>query len=470
MKTSIRLLILINILFIATGVSAQKESNIWYFGNGAGLNFNTPNPIALTNGSLVLTYDNSSTVSDSSGNFLFYTTGRDVYNANMQVMANGYNIGGSNTGGQSALIVKQPFNDSIYYIFSSDAFGASGGLKYSVVNLKLDSGLGAVIQKGVVLLNPSTEKLAAYYSCRDKCAWLIAHRGNSNDFCCYKINVNGLDTVPVVSSLGSIHPIGQNGVVNNTAGQMSISKRGNRIACVQYTSGKVEVFDFNSATGVVSNPKLLSTVYPFGWGIEFSPDETKLYLSVYNSATIRQFDATLNTGSDINASVQVVGFITTPACPGYAGATGYLQRGPDDKIYIAKCNSQYLSVINNPDLPGASCNLIDSGVSLGSSYSYFGLSRALVKECATSDVKQFANTALFSFSPNPNNGTFRLNMNDSKLSEKISLKIYNILGELVYSENFIRAKKEISSGLKSGLYTIEISWDNQVAFKKMMVY
>lgn len=469
MKTPIRFLIIINfLLLVATVGSAQKEDYIWYFGNGAGLNFNTPSPTALTNGSLFLTYDNSSTVSDTAGNFLFYTTGSEVYNANMQVMANGYSIGGSNTGGQAALIVKQPYNDSLYYIFTADAFGASGGLKYSIVNM--NNGLGAVTQKGIVLLNPSTEKLAAYYSCRDKCAWLIAHRGNSNDFCCYKINVNGLDTVPVISSVGSIHPTGQYGVVNNTAGQMSISKGGNRIACVQYTSGKVEVFDFNSTTGVVSNQKLLPTLFPYGWGIEFSPDETKLYLSVYNSPIIRQFDATLNTGTDIAASVQTIGTITTPACPGYAGATGYLQRGPDDKIYIAKCNSQYLSVINNPDLPGASCNLIDSGVSLGSSYSYFGLSRALVKECATTDVKQFAITALFSFSPNPNNGTFILNMNDIRPSEKIRLKIYNTLGKLVYSEDFITAKKEISTDLKSGFYTMEISLNNQVYFKKMMVY
>lgn len=51
---------------------SQKEMNIWYFGNYAGLDFNSGDPIPLLNSSMK-TYDNCTTVSDSAGNLLFWS-------------------------------------------------------------------------------------------------------------------------------------------------------------------------------------------------------------------------------------------------------------------------------------------------------------------------------------------------------------------------------------------------------------
>lgn len=64
-------------------------------------------------------------------------------------MSNGLNIGWSNTGGQAAVIFKQPIQQSIYYIFTADTFGVSGGLKYSVVDMNGLNGLGAIIPKAL---------------------------------------------------------------------------------------------------------------------------------------------------------------------------------------------------------------------------------------------------------------------------------------------------------------------------------
>ena len=59
-------------LFLSKLTWAQ-QGNVWYFGDHAGLNFNTTPPTALTNGQLN-TLEGCSSISDNAGRILFYTT------------------------------------------------------------------------------------------------------------------------------------------------------------------------------------------------------------------------------------------------------------------------------------------------------------------------------------------------------------------------------------------------------------
>ena len=59
------------ILFFALNVFSQKQANIWYFGENAGLDFNSSPPVALTDG-LLNTLEGCSTFSDVNGALLFY--------------------------------------------------------------------------------------------------------------------------------------------------------------------------------------------------------------------------------------------------------------------------------------------------------------------------------------------------------------------------------------------------------------
>jgi hypothetical protein len=43
---------------------------------------------------------------------------------------------------------------------------------------------------------------------------------------------------------------------------------------------------------------------------------------------------------------------------------GLMQLAPDGKIYITPCSCPYLHVINNPDLPGSACDVVQRGVQL----------------------------------------------------------------------------------------------------------
>ena len=126
---------------------AQKQGNIWYFGNHFGLDFNSGNPIVLTNGSTVSSNtmscaaEGTAIISDSSGSLLFYTNGQQVWNKNHQVMLNGNNLLGNNSSTQAALIIPQPGSSRYFYVFTTDDFcndNLQYGFRYSIVDICLD--------------------------------------------------------------------------------------------------------------------------------------------------------------------------------------------------------------------------------------------------------------------------------------------------------------------------------------------
>lgn len=145
-------------MLFSTFLYAQREAGIWYFGYEAGINFNSGSPVALTNGKL-RTKEGCATISDANGKLLFYTDGSTVYNANHQTMPNGTGLLGHSSSTQSAIIVPNPSNPSIYYIFTVDQpddknadsdstndkdDGKNDGLNYSEVNMNLQGGLGDI--------------------------------------------------------------------------------------------------------------------------------------------------------------------------------------------------------------------------------------------------------------------------------------------------------------------------------------
>lgn len=159
MKRFIVLTVLIS-LAISEAI-AQKEGNVWYFGNHAGLDFNNDTVITLQNNAM-WDNDNSSTVCNSNGQLLFYTNSDTVWNKRHQIMFNGTGLAGSITSGQTALIVPQP-GTSRYYIFTNAQFNTDKGLNFSIVDTSEDGGYGAVILKNNQLFPRSTEKLDAIY-------------------------------------------------------------------------------------------------------------------------------------------------------------------------------------------------------------------------------------------------------------------------------------------------------------------
>ena len=131
-------------LLLESAVSyGQKEGNIWYFGNFAGIDFNSGAPVALTNGALA-TDEGCSSISDDMGNLLFYTDGISVWNRNHVRIPNGFGLMGDPSSTQSAIIISKPGSNNIYYIFTTLGFGEPDGLRYSIVDMTLQGGLGDI--------------------------------------------------------------------------------------------------------------------------------------------------------------------------------------------------------------------------------------------------------------------------------------------------------------------------------------
>jgi gliding motility-associated-like protein len=352
-----RLYLFIIIIIINSLCFSQGEANIWYFGENAGLNFNNGNPVALTNGQLV-TDEGCATISDSSGQLLFYTDGITVYNRNHVVMVNGNGLMGHPSSVQSATIIPKPGSPKIFYIFTTPEEGNPVGLRYSVVDMNLDNSYGAITsEKNVLIFSPICENLGITKHGNGVDYWIVTHGLNNNTFYSFKLTATGLDFTPVITDIGA--------VITGTpldffeAGSIKISPSGSKLA---FTSVMdiAQLFDFNNFSGILSNPITLSTESGELIGAAFSPDESLLYIS--NSfGKIHQYN--LNSINIPNSELTI-----------YNGnIPGQLQVGPDNKIYIAFSNRFYLGVIHNPNVQGLGCNFQLDGVYLGGKKSRLGL-------------------------------------------------------------------------------------------------
>ena len=352
------------LLLLSVAGFAQNEANIWYFGENAGLDFNTGVPVPLLDGQLNTT-EGCATISDGSGNLLFYTDGITVWNKDHNVMLNGTGLNGHPSSTHSAIIVPNPGNSDIYYIFTVDSDANPNGLQYSEVNMTLDGGLGGITaNKNILLHTPTTEKLTAIQSDVEDAYWVVSHKWESDEFIAYKISGTGVNTSPVISAVGSY--IGGTSLPINR-GQIKISPNGTRLAIARAQGlSEVQLFDFDTAAGIVSNSITLldlpddEPVY----GIEFSPNSEVLYVSVLGNGVF-QFDLQAGSPMDvINSMLEL-----SPGADTYAA----LQLATDGNIYVAKANRLYLDVINSPNTVSVGCDYQYEGLYLDGQTSQAGL-------------------------------------------------------------------------------------------------
>ena len=199
-------------------VFSQKESANWYFGEFAGLNFNSGNPVPLLDGKLD-TREGCATISDPNGNLLFYTDGVTVWDRVHKVMPNGQMLLGHGSSTESALIIPKPGSKSRFYIFTIDQpsyylkdIAVINGVNYSEVDLALNGGYGDIVDgvknKHLVTYNPndatenkykSSEKITAVTHSDGSSIWVITNF--MDRFYSFLVDVNGVKTNPVVSTV-----------------------------------------------------------------------------------------------------------------------------------------------------------------------------------------------------------------------------------------------------------------------------
>lgn len=438
------------LIYSSLGYS-QKEANVWYFGTNAGMNFNTGSPVALTDG---LATGESSCISDSNGNLLFYTNGINVWNKNHNVMPNGdgLEIYGVN------IIVPQPGNPSVYYIFGTNFYGDTAIFGYSVVDMNLAGGLGGVVTKNSQILTSVCTKVAVVKHANSVDYWVIIHQWGSNAFYSYLLNSMGINNAPVVSNIGSVHS-------GLGIGWLKASPKGNRLALAKLIDDIYEVYDFDNSTGNVSNVITLNAMLGNSYGVEFSSDGNKLYVS-HDPGTfnrIYQYDLL---SADINGSKSpIVASMNN-------GSGGGLQLGPDGKIYFARTGSQYLGVINNPNADIAGCNYVHDGFYLGGKTGGIDLSYFVADYFSTlSTGVEYLENKSFELLPNPFSNYTTFQFFELLPTQDLTFILTDVLGREVKkitnisSKEFIFHRNEISSGL----YYFHFTNEKQVVAKGSLV-
>jgi gliding motility-associated-like protein len=349
----------------------QQAYNTWHFGNNAALRFPASGaPVALTTSAMQVA-EGSVSVADSTGQLLFYSSGERVWNRTNQVMVNGTGLAGSRSSTQGVAAVPDPANPQRYYLFTADAVEnrLANGLQYTIVDMSRQGGLGEVTTKNVRLsTGPVTERIALVPHANGVDTWVLVHGWGNNSFYAYQLTRTGLQA-PVVSALGAVHadipPISG---YANALGYLRASATGTRLA-VGRRGGDTELFDFDPATGRLSNDIALPNTTDT-YGIEFSPDGRLLYTTRLNptvvvQSTLYQYDLLAGSGSAIAASGIALAVPTR-----YGGA---IQAGPDGRLYLSLDESDYLGVISSPNVRGAGCGYQNNGFYLGGKQAMVGL-------------------------------------------------------------------------------------------------
>ena len=353
---------LLTIFFFTTLAFSQQEASVWYFGQNAGIKFDASGTItALTDGQLS-TSEGCATIANSSGDLLFYTDGITVWNKNHGVMSNGTGLFGDPSSTQAATIVPFPGSSSLYYIFTLDAYGENYGFRYSIVDMALDSGNGAITSKNVLIYTPSCEKLAIVKHANNTDYWIVTHGWGNDAFYSYLLTSSGLSATPITTNIGVTVSTSN---IDNAIGYIRIAPDGSKLALCYYF-GTIQLFDFNTNTGVLSNENTLFTGASGSalYGLEFSPNSEVLYFTEELMTTkIYQCDLT---AGNISSTVTPVYLNSSPLAMA-------LQLGPNNKIYIAQLGSTKLGVINEPELLGTSCDIQMNVVDLSGRYCLRGL-------------------------------------------------------------------------------------------------
>ncbi|MBX2928759.1 MAG: T9SS type A sorting domain-containing protein [Saprospiraceae bacterium] len=430
----------------------------------------------------------NASISDEAGNLLFYTNGIYIANAQHQPMLNGAGLLTPGTTGfnedgipipQGVLILPWPENPGKYFVFygrlttffiNGDGMVSLSPLYYAMVDMNLQDGLGAVVEKNVIMtsdtLNPGKITATRHANGRD---WWIAVA----EFDSYRL-LRFLLTPEGVINYGYVlidHWL------RSGWGQAIFSPDGiyyAQLALRNWSDNYITFLGFDRCTGEFTSLGQYHYTDNEGHaGLAISPNSRFVYHpSTYE---IRQFDLWAD---DIPASMDTVAVYDgyREVIPGLSftlPTVFYLsQLAPDGKIYIVSSNGvRSMHVIEQPDLPGEACDVRQHSVLLPKlnktlpNFPNYRLGALEGSPCDTLMVSSSSAPMAVSepqlyLLPNPAQGFFVLAADDPGLPAG-SLCVYNGTGRLVQRHNLppgLREHRFDISALPAGMYYVSVEY------------
>ncbi|GDX52811.1 hypothetical protein LBMAG27_18580 [Bacteroidota bacterium] len=423
-------------------------------------------------------------ISDESGQLLFYTNGFTVWNRNHQLMQNGDSLLLHKKISDGVLIIPFPNHDSLYYIFYVN-YSVTGQLNtesisYSIVNMNMDGGLGGIdsINKNISIINDTI----GYHICAVKHGngrdwWVVGHDRPGNNFF----------TALITPDSVIIKPSQNIGRREETSGiEMCISNQGNKIAFGNWDF--LQVFNFDRCSGEIGTEILVDTTYNVIQGLSFSPDGSLFYAN----STSDLFQYNLNAPIPFQSKTLIwhnpYNQFSYPNDSAYA--IGIHELAPNGKIYISShykvdpemilhfgFQNMSLSVINKPDSLGLACDFQPYSLNLAGHRTHGGLPNmpnynlgALEGgpcDTLTSIQNEIDKTNSITISPNP--ATTKIKITNLSPTEN-QISIINLLGQQVKSirVSHVQSTTIPVSDLPAGIYVVTIFDGEKMVCKKFV--
>ncbi len=384
------------------GYTNAQFQNVWCFGSQWGLDFNSGNPVAIQTG--IAAHEGNASVCDQNGRLLFYTEGANVWNRDHNIMPNGSSLTGllsTYSTTQSSVIVPMAGNSAKYYLFSLSSYTTQSRsqLFYSIVDMELNGGLGDVVagNKGIFLDSGLAEKMTAVAG-KGQNVWVMVRSLAANEYKAFAVTKNGINTNPVISACGEFE------LLDYCGGEIKFSSNRRKMAAACTGTGMysfrsgitgLELYDFNAATGIVSNAVKVD-VFNFSsqgsyYGVNFSPDNSKLYASVTEGVTLGNNQ--YNNGVyqfDLNVPINEIAGTKTRLTDSQLTS---IKIGPDGKMYIAGgFPPADISIINFPNLAGTAFQFVQDAITFASfPFSLYGLPNEIVVWGGNDDTVYYCN-------------------------------------------------------------------------------
>ena len=282
-------------------------------------------------------------------------------------------ITGYQGGFQQVISVQRLDNSQRYYLFYVDTWNPTYpiyGLRYSIININLDGGLGDIERTNKNISVPGMKRawsvITGTRHQNNKYAWIVTRIANpdSNYFASFLVDQNGLDTTAVVSPslITTTNP-----PAPVTAREIKISPDGTKLVCIYNADTTAAEFcQFDRSTGEITplfkfKPSAYNSHNCLNRSLEFSIDGKYLYLSneweSMGQGVLYQYDATKKDSTQFMQSESFIGV-------GMGLFESEMQMGPDGKIYITHNLVDSLHVINHPSVQGIGCDFQFNAVSL----------------------------------------------------------------------------------------------------------
>lgn len=371
------------LLFVYNKSNGQPPVVNWFFGGTdnirTGIQFSapdyTPTPFNNIRFPLALQENNIIVSNPNSGELRFYSNGQRLIDATHNLTPNGDSLAGTPSAMYGTAIVLNPSGCNQYILFNQDdeTVATPRNVYYSIIDLNLigngtlENPLGDIVdgQKNIPLFNDPNDNVAEGLYALPKSAtsnesWLFMGIRNDNTIRIYDVSASGI-SLHQTYQLSTLFPSFPNfdnifGMRFRFAG--GDEQNGRLIIAPARSENNNDLpigfIDFDRNTGQIQSATatVIATDTRWTYGLEISPDRSKLYYTDYFKKCLHQYDFD-------------TGLLSLIGISPHNGRSGGLLLAPNNEIFWASRfvnNSgpdivDNLSIIRNPNAAGINCDL-----------------------------------------------------------------------------------------------------------------